>query len=162
MSVTAHPTCRCRHPANGRAARRRTLDRRNFGLGSDGSVGSARLGAGGGEEGWCHSHQLWRELKAGRCREDCRERDSERTVNETDVIGLSEGVNCVNCQPKQRQTLIVSSAPSSRQVICRGAGEGGDGGIGEVEKGVFPFFLAKRGRRDGGRWRRRGVSLGST
>ena len=41
--------------------------------------------------------------------------------------------------------LIVSSAPSSRQVICRGAGEGGDGGIGEVEKGVFPFFFGKKG-----------------
>ena len=67
-------------------------------------------------------------------------------MNETDVIGLSEGVNCVNCQPKQRQPLIVSSAPSSRQVICQGAGEGGDGGIGEVEKGVFPFFLRKGGK----------------
>ena len=64
-------------------------------------------------------------------------------MNETDVIGLSRGVKTVNCQ--QRQTLIVSSAPSSRQVICRGAGEGGDGGIGEVEKGVFPFFFWQKG-----------------
>ena len=72
-----------------------------------------------------------------------RERDG-RGVNETDVIGLSRGVKTVNCQ--QRQTLIVSSAPSSRQVICRGAGEGGDGGIGEVEKGVFPFFFGKGGK----------------
>ena len=73
-----------------------------------------------------------------------RERDG-RGVNETDVIGLSRGVKTVNCQ--QRQTLIVSSAPSSRQVICRGAGEGGDGGIGEVEKGAFPFFFGKKGEK---------------
>ena len=71
-----------------------------------------------------------------------RERVWVRGVNETDVIGLWWGVNC----QWKATPLIVSSAPSSRQVICRGAGEGGDGGIGEVEKGVFPFFfLEKKG-----------------
>ena len=70
-----------------------------------------------------------------------RERVWVRGVNETDVIGLWWGVNC----QWKATPLIVSSAPSSRQVICRGAGEGGDGGIGEVEKGVFPFFFGKEG-----------------
>ena len=108
---------------------------------------------GGGEEGSCHSHQLWRELKGGRCRGDCREREREREgaerVNETDVIGLARSVKWW----WQRQTLIVSSAQSSRQVICCGAlGQERRRwrNRGDVEKGVVPFFGKMEGGGGGG------------